>query len=421
MSAVRLGLIGVGGYGRIHVEGFLALQEQGFVQITALADPSVGLLKTLAQIPELAQARCFADYRDLLACENLDAVVISAPIPLHEEMTLAALERDVCILLEKPPVPLLSQLDRLIEADEQARVMVGFQHIYSRLIQDLKDELIAGRIGRIQSIAAHGLWSRTTGYYERSFWAGQLAWRGRPVLDGPCTNGMAHFVNILLYLAASGKTDFAAPARVAGELYRARPGLPTYDTGCLSGELENGARFFVGFSHATDLIVPVEVRLTGTRGTLLLADDCETLHAEGAPVRRGDSGRNDLRKAFLAFAAGDASKNKTPLHAMRPYLLATNLMLQSAGTIHTIPERHIRCINPGTPDAAYSVDGIATSLSQAARHVVPLAQTAAPWAEPVLPLGALDFSEPELLKSFGLLLDADAVAASRVPESVAGR
>ncbi len=108
--------------------------------------------------------------------------------------------------------------------------------------------MVAGRIGQILSISAHGLWPRTTAYYKRSTWAGQLAWQRRPVLDGPCTNAFAHFINLVLYLAGSAESQFAMPVQLTGEAYRARPGLPSYDTGCLAGSLENEIRFFIGFS-----------------------------------------------------------------------------------------------------------------------------------------------------------------------------
>jgi predicted dehydrogenase len=316
MSTVRLGFIGAGGYGRTQLDGFLPLQAQGFVQITALADSSPAILMTLNELPELRSAKCFTDYRDLLAFEQLDAVIITVPIPLHEEVTLAALERDLVILLEKPPVPLLSQLERLIEADVRGRVMVGFQHIYSKIIRGLKRELIGGRIGKIQSLSAYGLWPRDTAYYERSVWAGQLAWKGNPVLDGPCTNGFAHFINLLLYLAGAREESFALPSQVTGEAYRARPGLPTYDTGCFTGVLENDVRAFFGFSHACETLSPVEVRIEGEEGRVRLFHDCEALQFGDEPAVRGDCGREEMRRAFVAFATGDASQNQTSLRSM---------------------------------------------------------------------------------------------------------
>jgi len=398
---IRLGFIGAGGYGRVQIDGFVKLQAEGLVKITAIADSSSAILGALGELPELKTARYFQDYRDLLAFEELDAVVICAPIPLHDEMALAALDRDLFILLEKPPLPLLSQLERLITADTNDRVMVAFQHIYSGLIRKLKQDLVAGCIGRITSISAHGLWPRHTGYYERAAWAGLLEWDGKVVLDGPCTNGFAHFVNIVLYLAGDEADAFAMPVQVSGEAYRARPGLQTYDTGCLSGSLDNDVRFFIGFSHTAAEASPVKVQLQGAEGKLSLLEDCLTLQSEDGRGIRGDDGRDNLRRAFTAFASGDASQNKTPLCAMRPYVMATNLMLCSSGGIHQIPEEYVQTVNTGI-ETVFVVENIADYLAQGARQIAPLCKTPARWAQKGHSLLAANFSEADLIHNLGL-------------------
>lgn len=49
-----------------------------------------------------AGVRVFADYRDLVAADDIDAVVIAAPDDLHSPMTMAALDRGLHVLCEKP-------------------------------------------------------------------------------------------------------------------------------------------------------------------------------------------------------------------------------------------------------------------------------------------------------------------------------
>lgn len=394
---IRLGFIGSGGYGRMHVDGFLALQAQGLVKITGLADSSPAVLDALQALPELRGTRCFIDYRDLLAAGDIDAVVISAPIHLHQEITLAALERGLFILLEKPPVPLLSQLEELIAADTEGRVMVAFQHVYSGLIQRLKREIVAGRAGRLFSISAQGLWPRPTAYYRRCGWAGQLEWRAQPVLDGPCTNALAHYVNIVLYLAGGDSAAFATPTEVVGEAYRARPDLPTYDTGCLTGSCDSGIRFFIGFSHAASDLSPVEITIRGTTETLSLLDDCETLRSGDGSLARGNDGRDSLWRAFLAFAEGDRTQNKTPLQATRAYVLATNLMFLSSGGIHTIPLKYVHPVAAGTDDAIFAIENIAPLFRQCAAQIAPLCQAAAPWAKKTPLIAPSHLSEDKLM------------------------
>src|SRR5689334_12113054 len=47
-------------------------------------------------------ATVFTDYRDLIAVDGVDAVVVAAPDDLHYPMTLAALDAGRHVLCEKP-------------------------------------------------------------------------------------------------------------------------------------------------------------------------------------------------------------------------------------------------------------------------------------------------------------------------------
>lgn len=401
---IRLGLIGAGGYGRMHLDGFLSLQQEGLLRITAVVDPSPEVLGDAGRMPALKGARCFADYRELLADGELDAVVISAPIPWHEEMALAALERDVFVLLEKPPVPLLGQLENLIGADRNGRVMVAFQHIYSELIGNLKRDLVDGRIGRILAVSAQGLWPRPSSYYGRAAWAGRLQWEGRAVFDGPCTNAMAHFVNLGFYLAGEEAESFGMPEEVSGELYRARPGLASYDTGCLAGHLKTGARFFMGFSHAGAELSPVELSIRGTNGNLLLLEDGQCLCREDGTRVPGDDGRDRMRRAFLRFAGGEGKENRTPLHALRPYVLATNLMLLSSKGVRDISGEYVTPVDPGTDRAIFEIGKIVPVLRQCAEQAIPFSQGSVPWARRSRSLNPGHFSVNELWKRTSALI-----------------
>jgi predicted dehydrogenase len=396
----RLGIIGVGGYGRVNLDGFLALQEEGRVEINALADNSAGRLDELAS-PALRRARRFTDYRELLATPHLDAVVINAPIPLHREITLAALQRDLFVLLEKPPVALLSDLDELMEADSLGRVMVGFQHIYSPLIQHLKKQIVAGQFGKLESIAASGVWPRHSAYYARSGWAGELAWNGEAVFDGPCTNGFAHYLNLALYLADNNVDGFALPVRLSGEAYRARPGLASYDTGCIGGVMSDDVRFLAGFSHAGADLSRVAMRIRCSLQTVSLAQDCEALHLPDGSVLKGSDGRDDMRRDFLGFASGDLSLNRTPLPATRPFVATLDNMLFSSGGIHEVPAEFVR--KEGFDgDTIYSINGIRDLLRKCADDLVMLSETDAPWGKMTPSVKPGDFSEIELLRLMGL-------------------
>lgn len=397
-KVVRLGFIGAGGYGRRHVEGFQEFRD--LAEIVAVADPSPAVRGEVRAL--LAPGvRYFSDYRDLLASGLADAVVISAPIAFHQEMTLAAIDRGLAILLEKPPVPLLSQLEELIAADREGRVMVAFQKLYSDLTAEAERVLGGSGFGRLQAVSAQGLWPRPDSYYHRTGWAGRLSWQGRPTLDGPCTNGFAHFIHLGFHLAGAAGGDVGI-AEVAGALYRARPDLESYDTGFLAGSCEDGAQFFMGFSHAGATPQPVELRLRGTLGEMVFSDDCCRLRWAGREIKSQTDDSRLLRKNFLHFAGGDAARNRTPLSAMRAYVLATNLMVQSAGGIHSFDRAFVRGVTMDEFGTVFEVEGLPAVLRHCASDLTLPSRLAAAWARPSHAVRREAFSEEELGDRLGV-------------------
>ncbi len=61
--------------------------------------------------------------------EGCDAVVVSVPTVAHEEVALAALERGVHVLIEKPMAASIREADRILEAAESAGCVVQIGHV----------------------------------------------------------------------------------------------------------------------------------------------------------------------------------------------------------------------------------------------------------------------------------------------------
>ena len=168
-------------------------------------------------------------------------------------------------ILEKPPVPLIQQLDALIEADTNNRVAVGFQMIASESVQRAKQLIVEGKLGDIQDIRAAACWSRTDSYYNRASWSGKMTLRSEPVFDGPATNALAHLIHNIMFLASPQRDGFDEPIEVQGELYRARPTIQSYDTACLRGRFESGTVFVAAFTHATEQQFPFVLEVHGSK------------------------------------------------------------------------------------------------------------------------------------------------------------
>jgi predicted dehydrogenase len=345
-KAVRFGLIGVGGIGSYHRAAIEAHESSGAARLVAVADPWVERLA--AQKEELTSrgVRWHLDYRDMLREEaELDAVVIATPIPFHYEMTMACIERGVSVHLEKPPVPLIQQLEALITADTGQTVSVGFQFIGSRCTQSLKRLIAEGKLGEVREIRAAACWPRVDQYYERANWPGRMMLDNSPVFDGPATNALAHLINSIMYFAGDGRDEFAIPTEVHGELYRARP-IESYDTACLRGRFASGIEFSVAVTHATESALPFLIEVRGAKGWGQLSRDGTRLETSvGVSYDHMETTQQliDLNYAnFIDVIQGRRNRFLTRLVDTRGYVGTTNAMLLSSDGIHDIDPGSIR-------------------------------------------------------------------------------
>lgn len=96
-KSVRYGIIGTGAIARIVRPAFL-----GGTSAVAVAVADVNADAARAESEALGGVRVFADYRELLADPEVDAVYIATPPFLHHEMVLASLEAGKHTLCEKP-------------------------------------------------------------------------------------------------------------------------------------------------------------------------------------------------------------------------------------------------------------------------------------------------------------------------------
>jgi predicted dehydrogenase len=394
---MQIALAGVGGYGTRHLRRFEQLEGEGRLRVSALADPSVPALEKAKSI--FPGARAYASYDDLLERETVDAALLTVPIPLHEEMALKTLERGIHLLLEKPAVPLVSQLDRLIQADVRGLTAVAFQRVSSPAMKIVRGLLHEGRLGKPRSISAYGVWPRDDRYYQRASWAGTLEWHSQPVLDGPATNAFAHMVNDIFFLGRDSPLEPILPAEVSGELYRARP-IPSHDTACLRGRLPNGIEFFAGFSHSSASAARVRLRVTGSKGSVWLEED-GSLHSPdlSLPECEKSDGCLEMIRAFLDFAAGRRSRPDVTLRDVTGYTLATNMMFQSAGSIRPVDSQ---VLEDEKGMRQYVVPEVGAYLARASEQLCSLKEAGAPWGHPGKLLKKSEFSEATMLANLGM-------------------
>ncbi len=139
---LRVGILGFGYTGRLHLEAWLQQPEAEVVAIAESASES------RARIP--AGLRAFAAWADLLRA-GVDAVSICLPTALHHDATIEALAAGAHVLLEKPIGVNLEEACAMARSAEQARrtLFVGMTHRFYPEILAAKKLVDEGAIGDI--------------------------------------------------------------------------------------------------------------------------------------------------------------------------------------------------------------------------------------------------------------------------------
>jgi len=175
---LRTCIIGISGYGRVHLELLLKAQAAGDVAIAGAAIINQSEEReNCARLREL-DCRIFEDYREMLAALSGEAELCMIPTgtPLHRPMTVAALEAGMHVLVEKPAAGCMEDVQAMQAASERAGkiVAVGYQHLYAPLAMATKQAILGGKIGRLESVKCLAMWPRGHDYYARNAWAGRL-------------------------------------------------------------------------------------------------------------------------------------------------------------------------------------------------------------------------------------------------------
>lgn len=148
-AKVRVGLIGCGAiasYAHLRVLRFL----RGAV-LVAVSDPDPDArarARAVGRVPVHERAE------DLLGRDDVDAVVICAPTPVHAELAVAAAAAGRHFYLEKPIAANAQDARRALDAATAAGVVtaVGFNRRLHPLYEQARDILRARRIGRVRGI-----------------------------------------------------------------------------------------------------------------------------------------------------------------------------------------------------------------------------------------------------------------------------
>lgn len=205
---IRIGLIGCGQNMRYaHVP---RLQKDGATEVVCVADPSEDAIK---QIREKlgAPVPAYADWRQMIVAESLDAVLISTPHNQHYDQTCECLKKGLHVLIEKPLTASARQNQALIDMAAKAGKILGvaYQRCFMPQYAFGRDVIRACKIGEVRGIVG----------YVTQGWIRAGGWRKDPVQAG---GGMmmdtgSHLVAIMLWVTGLRPVEVSAVIDNCGE------------------------------------------------------------------------------------------------------------------------------------------------------------------------------------------------------------
>ncbi len=155
---VKIGIIGIGMIGTEHIRGFRAVPR---TVVHAIADIDENRLSKAANEFKIPHIHC--DANDLIAMEDIDAVVICTPSYTHEKIAMAALSAGKHVLCEKPMTISSASANKLVKKAKKAKLLLvscSGRYRFSPSVIKAKELIDEGELGEIYHMTISGITRR---------------------------------------------------------------------------------------------------------------------------------------------------------------------------------------------------------------------------------------------------------------------
>ncbi len=150
MKILNWGLIGAGDIARKRIAP--ALRDLPNCNFVSVSRSKSELAESFAK--EFGTKKWYADWRELVKDDEIDAVYIATPVYLHAEQTIAAANAGKHVLCEKPMALNVKECDEMIAACKANNVRLGIAY-YRRfypVIARIKEIIETGQIGKVSIV-----------------------------------------------------------------------------------------------------------------------------------------------------------------------------------------------------------------------------------------------------------------------------
>ena len=362
---LRVGLIGCGRIGQVHLEALSSIQG---VLVAMCSDVSSSTAEQAAARFGVKQHTTRPS--DVLSSDAVDAVWICSPSSLHTEQIVEAAKNGKHIFAEKPLALSLEEADLAIEAVRIASVelMVGFNRRFDPDFAALQASVAAGAVGEPLSVTIH---SRDPAPPPVDYVRGG---------GGLFSDMTIHDLDMARFLLTTANDDDGSITGGVKSVYATGrcavdpsivglAGSEAIDTATVLLEFDSGATATIENCRSCAFGYDQRVEVFGTGGNLQLPNR----HGSGVNLWRGSGvGRLDMPYTFFMDRYADAYRAETVAFSQR--LLARQSSEGGNGSRAIMP-----AVPTGEDGKLALVLAEACDLSLAERRVVDVNEVLPSW------------------------------------------
>lgn len=305
---MRVGIIGTVGHLNYVLDGIPQLKD-ATLAAAATGTPGEDLKRIRSHEAFSGKTVFYDDWNAMLDQASLDVVAVCRPYPMNAEATIAALERNIHVVSEKPVATTFDALNRVEEArsKSKARLTAMFSMRFEPSFRAARKAVADGLIG--QPILATGQKSYKFGtrpdfFRERDTYGGSIPWVA------------IHAIDYVRWVAGQDYTQVTALHGNA-----AHPEYPgCEDHGGILYRFANGGTAVINLDYLRPESAPTHgddrLRIAGSEGIVEVVDQgtrATLIHEGDAPLDLPLPDEINLLTDFVADLKGEST------HLVEPY------------------------------------------------------------------------------------------------------
>jgi predicted dehydrogenase len=256
----QLGFAGVGWIGRNRLQAAIS---SGLADVSSITDVSDECVTEAIKLS--GGAKAIDSFEQLVADENVDAVVIATPSALHKEQCIAAFENKKAVFCQKPLGRNAEEVATVVEAAKKANKLLGvdFSYRYTTAFKKIFPIIQSGELGKVFAVDLK---------FHNAYGPNKPWFYDMNLSGGGCVLDLGiHLIDLMLYAL-----DFPEVTNVTSNLYskgtplKGREDVEDYATVMIGLENGTNASLACSWNLQAGCEAVIEATFYGTHGGVAL-------------------------------------------------------------------------------------------------------------------------------------------------------